>query len=217
MIYPWYDQDRWLRERFTRHKSIGTALIEEYAPEPAVAYFRHSYASFRVEGLEYARLSRNGQVRYGVPRSRLDVSKIGPKELVEALTHMFSLLADSEGAPDTVAEWASANFSPDTAHFLEHVSLHHQAEHWLESKLLRNPSVICNSFEQVRSQVVLAHIGEGPSGFIDLLALDTKNHLIWVIELKAIKATGGAVRQAKAYAEWVNRNMPDILDDTCDR
>jgi hypothetical protein len=214
MIYPWYDEDRWLRERFTGKKSKGLQLIREYAPGPSMVYFRHSYASFRINGLEYARLHRNGHLRYGIKYAPLKISSITPRQLVSALVDMFNLLAEHGGKTEPVVKWVSSNFSGDVAHFLRHVSLHHQAEHWLESKLLNDPSIICNSFGQVRSQVVLAHVSEEPKGFIDLLTLDTRKRLVWIVELKAVKTTRSAISQANAYAHWIHKNMSEILDES---
>ena len=216
MIYLWYDENRWLDKRFKGNKSDGIQIIREYTPAPSVVYFRHSYASFRVNGLEFARLNTNGKLRYGVAKAPLEENTITTQQLVRALVHMFSLLADNPARPDVVADWASANFDKDVAHFLSHVAYHHQAEHWLESKLLLKSATICDDFQQVRSQVVVAHQGDGPGArkFIDILALDKKNKLVWVTELKIVKANSSAVSQAKKYVEWIYDNMEEILDES---
>jgi hypothetical protein len=215
MIYPWYDEDRWLRERFTGPRPEGELILREYGPKQAVIYFRRSYASFRVNGLQYARLpSKMRKVQYGIEKAPLRESETGPQQLVEALVKMFDLLIESDGATSNVGKWASGNYPPNTARFLEHVAHHHQAEHWLESKLLQSPSALSDSFQQVRSQVVVAQVGEKARGFIDILALDTRNRLLWVVELKVPKAELEAIGQAKEYVRWVEDNMLELLDES---
>jgi len=153
-------------------------------------------------------------LRYGVDRAPLEKSAVTATQLLDVLVDTFVLLAKYNGKTAPVVEHISSNFQGAFASFLKHFSFHHQAEHWLESKLLEYPTIICSSFKQVRSQVVIAQQGEKAEGFIDLLALDTENKLMWVVELKSEKANGRAVSQAKNYAEWIQSNMSELLDES---
>ena len=213
-IYPWYDKARWFAERYTGDQSEGSALVVSTCPPPAVAHFRHSYASFRVHGLEYARLEPNGRLRYGTRRAPLKPSCISPPELVRSLEEMFRILAANSGDPRPAECWADQEFDGEVAAFLAHVARHHQAEHWLESKILSAPHVLGDGIAQARSQVAMCYQGDRPAArrFIDLLALDRSKRLMWVVELKVPKAGAKAVAQGKRYADWVKLNLGQLLD-----
>lgn len=212
MIYPWYDEERWLSERFTEDPAKGAAILEEYGPPPAEIHFRHSYASFRVKGLEYARLSRTGKVRYGIKHAPLDADKVPPSLLVKVLSEMFCRLADTNGNASALPPWTEAITPPSLQHFIRHVSVQHQAEHWLESELLQDPRALCEAYDQARSQVVIAERIGAWNGFIDLLALDKRSLELIVVELKVVPATLQHVEQVREYYEWAERHLDELLD-----
>ena len=188
-IYPWYDEKRWLEERFEGDPVRGRIMLQSFNFEEAQEYFRQRYASLRVKGFEYACLGRNGTLRYGQENWRLDNEQCPPREVVSALSEMFLRLADSNGETTPVERWAASLRPPRMADFIYYAAKNHQAEHWLESELLRRPRLLCSSFEQVRSQIVVGYIGRRGWKFIDLFVLDRQNHEIVVVELKLPKAT----------------------------
>jgi len=210
-IYPWYDEERWFKERFKGDPVRGRHVLQNFCFEETQVYFRHSYGSLRVRGFEYAVLKRNGTLRYGQKNRRLYKEKCLPQEVVSALSEMFLRLADSNSEAPPVERWAASLRPPRMADFINYATKSHQAEHWLESELLRRPSVLCSSFEQARSQVVVGYKGRRGWSFIDLIVLDRQNHEIVVVELKLPKATGGAVKQIRKYAEWVKTNIHRLL------
>ena len=213
MIYRWYNEDRWFDERFTGNEDPGRRLLAEYCPSPGKAYFRHSYASFRVNGLEYARLQREGRIRYGIRNAPLEVESISPRRLVDGLVEMFEILADAEGAAGAVDQWVSSEFVGPVAHFFRHVARHHQAEHWLECQILATPRVLFGWIDELRSQVAVCEQGgESRSRqFIDLLGADYESKVLWVIELKAARADRRAISQARTYAASVNDHICELL------
>jgi hypothetical protein len=215
MIYPWYDEERWLAERFRRDPAEGRRILREYGPPPAEVHFRHGYASFRVKGLEYARLSLSGKVTYGIKNAPLDLSAVPPRELVTMLSKMFMRLASFEGHASALFSWIQTIAPPILRHFIEYVSVQHQPEHWLESELLRIPGALSRDFVVLRSQVVVGEMGQKkPFKFIDLLALDRANLLVWIIELKVPKAAKAALRQMAGYLAWAESKLPELFDES---
>jgi hypothetical protein len=149
-------------------------------------------------------------LRYGIKHALLESKIVPPGKLVEAICGMYELLADGRRA-DEISHWANANYEAALSRFISHAARHQQDEHWLESMILKSPSVIAPSIDQLRSQVVAAGKGEKPE-FIDLLGLDRQNKVLWIVEIKAKRVTTKAVDQARRYAEWLCRHMKYILD-----
>jgi hypothetical protein len=211
-IYPWYEKERWFKERFTGDRFAGWERLRTVSLDRAPIYFRESYASVRMGGFEYACLDRHGALRYGQKNRRLKENECPPQDLVAALRGMFQRLAESNGDTGPVKSWVDSAFPPKIADFIRYAAEHHQPEHWLESMLVERPEVLCGSYDSPRSQVVVGYVGERPWGFTDLLVLDRRNREVVVVEFKVPKATGEAVRQVRRYAEWFKLNLRRLLD-----
>ncbi len=211
-IYPWYDEERWFRKKFTGDPSAGRERLRTVCFEEAQKYFRATYTSVRVRGFEYACLYRHGVLRYGQENRRLKENECPPRDLVAALRGMFQRLAESNGDTGPVESWVDSALPPKIADFIRYAAEHHQPEHWLESMLVERPQVLCSSYDSARSQVVVGNVGTGPREFIDLLVLDRRNREVVVVEFKVPKATGKAVRQVRRYGEWVKLNLRRLLD-----
>jgi hypothetical protein len=210
-IYPCYEEARWFAKVFKKDPIVGRQILQRYSFTGSRTYFRPSYASIRMNGFEYARLNRDGSFRYGQQNRRLDPSACSPGELVTALDQMFERLAESSGDSRAIPEWANATFRPKLAAFIIYAAENHQPEHWLESMLLLDVSVLCETYESGRSQVVVGYVGERGWKFIDMLVLDRCHKELIIVELKAPKADGGAVTQVATYTQWVVDNMGRLL------
>jgi hypothetical protein len=214
MIYPWYDEARWLEQVFKGDRVRGERLIRHLCPKGATAYFRESYASFRVNGLEYARLYPRGKVRLGIGRTGCGANGAEPSVVVEALREAFRRIAqheDDSAAPSPL-EWAKTLKPEWLAVCIAHAVLHHQPEHWLESLLIADPSKLHEGFTQLRSQVVVGERGDRRPKFIDLLGLDESARIMWVVEIKEPKADKNAVHQVAEYASWVQGHLAELLE-----
>jgi hypothetical protein len=216
MIYPWYDEGRWLSERFKGDPQTGHRRVEAHSPFPAAVHYRDRYASFRVNGLEYARMTVHGRISCGVKKAPLTFSLVPPEKLVGTLKAMFALLAERAGDINAAQAWADKLSPPELAHFIKHVARHHQPEHWLESILVEKISLLGSSLEQAKSQILIGDREHASRSnrprFVDLVALDNRERLVWLIELKVPKATGRAVSQAADYASWVRGKLDQLLE-----
>ena len=210
-IYPWYEEPRWLAEVFKKDPTVGRQILRRYSFAGTRTYFRSSYASLRINGFEYARLNRDGSFRYGQQNRRLDPTACPPGKLVAALGQMFERLAESGGDSLAIPAWANATHRPEVAAFIRYAAENHQPEHWLESMLLRDVSVLCETYESGRSQVVVGYVGKRGWQFIDMLVLDRRHRELVVLELKVSRSDGRAVTQVAAYAKWVADNKERLL------
>jgi hypothetical protein len=209
MVYRWFDRERWLTERYCGSMD-ATEVLRVLGPKPSVAHFRRDYVSFRVNGLEYAQLSTSGNCRYGFPRAPLELSDIAPDKLVPGLTEMYRLLS-SECNVAVLDKWVAAWEPKAVAGFFQHAVRHYQEEHWLESLLLRDATVLRAGLE-ARSQVIVSRQAQGKANrFIDVLGLDRERHQIAVIELKTPRADRSSLKQAADYADWVQANRVELL------
>jgi hypothetical protein len=215
MIDQWYDCERWISERLKGNKESARKQIQEYTPLGAVSHYRKEYSSFRVNGLEFARMNKSGRIRDGIERLRLNPKECSPAEVVNALRRMFDLLSANPNDLAATDAWSSAYVQNGLAAFLRHASRHHQAEHWLESKLLLDPSLLGEMADPpIRSQVnVFPGEQRTPRRkHIDLLAINRRTREVWVIELKVTQADGNTVKQASEYARWVHGHLAEFLD-----
>jgi hypothetical protein len=140
------------------------------------------------------------------------MAAVPPQTLVTALLDLFTVLQNGTTSDTALGKCANARFAPDLADFLVYVAAYHQPEHWLESQLVGSPSLLAPSYCEARSQVVVGYRDDSRWRFIDLLCLDRQNRLLVVTELKVVKASGAAVRQAQEYLEFVKMNKDRILD-----
>ena len=214
MIYPWYDETRWLREIFRGNASHGTDLVRQYCPPGATAHFRTSGASFRVNGLEYARVGPTGSVRRAIGTVSWQEDSVSPSRLVAALRETFDrIAADHDGfaASQAPLDWAKGLVPEGLAVCMVHAIRQHIPEHWLESLLVAQPSLLGSGIKQARSQVVVGKKGDDRWKFIDLLCLDEPEQTLWVVEIKAPKANGEAIGQVAEYVVWVKSNLSEIM------
>ena len=210
-IYPWYEEPRWFAKVFKKDPTVGRQILHRSSFAGTRTYFRSSNASLRMNGFEYASLNPDGSFRYGQQNRRLDPAACSPGELVTALRQMFERLAESGGDSRAIPAWADATFRPKLAAFIIYAAEKHQREHWLESMLLLDVSVLCETYESGRSQVVVGCVGERGWKFIDMLVLDRCHKELVVLELKVPQADGRAVTQVAAYAQWVTDNKERLL------
>lgn len=210
-IYPWYEEPQWFAKVFKKDPSVGRQILQRYSFAGTRNYFRPSYASLRINGFEYACLYRDGSFRYGQQNWRLDPAECPPSELVLALVQMFERVAESDGNSRAIPQWAEATFRPKLAAFIQYAAESHQPEHWLESMLLLDVSVLRETYEYGRSQVVVGQVGKRGWKFIDLMVLDQYHKELVIIELKVPQADGHAVTQVAAYAQWVEDSKERLL------
>jgi hypothetical protein len=215
-IYPWYEEPRWFAQVFKKDPIVGRRILHRYSFMGSRTYFRPSYASLRVNGFEYGRLNPDGSFRYGQQNWRLDPAECSPGELVTALGKMFEKLAESSGDSRGIPAWANATFPTKLAEFITYAAVNHQPEHWLESRLLLDVSVLCETYDSGRSQVVVGYVGKRGWKFIDMLVLDRRHKELVVIELKVPQADGRAVTQIAAYTQWVEDNKELLLSPAYD-
>jgi hypothetical protein len=200
-----------VRRGLQKRPTVGLEKLRRHSFAGTRTYFRHSYASLRINGFEYACLGRDGSFRYGQKNWPLDPTLCPSGELVAALGQMFERLAESGGDSRAIPVWADATFRPEVAAFIRYAAENHQPEHWLESKILLEVPALCETYECGRSQVVVGYVGKRGWKFIDMLVLNRRHREVVVLELKVPKADGRAVTQVAAYAQWVADNKERLL------
>lgn len=170
-----------------------TDAIKQAVPKVETRYFR-DYVSFRLLGLEFARLRtpkdmQKWRLQIGIGNKRKDY---GVSVLDSALTALTSLA-------NGISINRSGGGRKNSKYFLA------QNESWLESLIRQEPRVINESLYNAEIQVPTALItssySQNSRHFIDILAIDSRGSL-WLLELKT-RTDLHSIMQAIDYWLWV--------------